>query len=262
MSGGCSDVLLWSVFSCLLLLSEDPLFFSQCHAVYGVEPLVRSLKETLGKSNTEVQIKGLELLTAILDRQPAAVRLFPTGSEFSAVCDVIVEGVASSCLQVSMCAVRAAAVLLRPNHQSSPVQLADVRRIVEVVMSKFTEHHHTRSRESCSGSKSVTAGVLVQTLTCFDAACRLVEACVCDSTLKDGVCSAQETLESVCVFLLHCCDAACIPAVTGVCEHVSSPQVLQLFLSVLSCQFSLCPDHMTSFSKKLVFMCDWCSLVS
>lgn len=35
MSSGCSDVLLWSVFSCLLLLSEDPLFFSQCHAVYG-----------------------------------------------------------------------------------------------------------------------------------------------------------------------------------------------------------------------------------
>ncbi|XP_042577037.1 meiosis inhibitor protein 1-like [Cyprinus carpio] len=248
MSGGCSDVLLWSVFSCLLLLSEDPLFFSQCHAVYGVEPLVRSLKEALGKSNTEVQKKGLELLTVILDRQPAVVRLFPTSSEFSAVCDVIVEGVASSCLQVSMCAVRAAAVLLRPNHQSSPVQLADVRRIVEVVMSKITEHHHTRSRESCSGSKS---GVLLQTLTCFDAACRLVEACVCDSSLKDGVCSAQETLDSVCVFLLHCCDAACIPAVTGVCERISSPQVLQLFLSALSRQFSLCPDHMTSFSRKL-----------
>uniref|UniRef100_A0A9J8C784 Meiosis inhibitor protein 1 n=1 Tax=Cyprinus carpio carpio TaxID=630221 RepID=A0A9J8C784_CYPCA len=203
MSGGCSDVLLWSVFSCLLLLSEDPLFFSQCHAVYGVEPLVRSLKEALGKSNTEVQKKGLELLTVILDR---------------------------------------------PNHQSSPVQLADVRRIVEVVMSKITEHHHTRSRESCSGSKS---GVLLQTLTCFDAACRLVEACVCDSSLKDGVCSAQETLDSVCVFLLHCCDAACIPAVTGVCERISSPQVLQLFLSALSRQFSLCPDHMTSFSRKL-----------
>ncbi|XP_016398304.1 meiosis inhibitor protein 1 isoform X2 [Sinocyclocheilus rhinocerous] len=236
------------------VLIHAPLHFSSSFIqadLPGVEPLVRSLKETLGKSNTEVQIKGLELLTAILDRQPAAVRLFPTGSEFSAVCDVIVEGVASSCLQVSMCAMRAAAVLLRPNHQSSPVQLADVRRIAEVVMSKITEHHHTRSRESCSGSKSVTAGVLLQMLTCFDAACRLVEACVCDSTLKDGVCSAQETLESVCVFLLHCCDAACIPAVTGVCERVSSPQVLQLFLSVLSCQFSLCPDHMTSFSKKL-----------
>ncbi|XP_043082296.1 meiosis inhibitor protein 1 isoform X2 [Puntigrus tetrazona] len=246
MSGGCGDVLLWSVFSCLLLLSEDPLFFSQCHAVYGVEPLVRSLKETLEKSNTEVQKKGLELLMAILDRQPAAVRLFPTASEFSAVCDVIVEGVASSCLQVSMCALRATAVLLRPSHQSSPVQLTDVRRIVEVVMTKTTEHHHTHSRESCSAS-----GLLLQTLSCLDAACRLVEACVCDSALMDGVCSAQETLESVCVFLLHCCDAACIPAVTGVCECISSPQVLQLFLSVLLRQFSLSPDHMTSFSKKL-----------
>ncbi|XP_067219481.1 meiosis inhibitor protein 1 [Chanodichthys erythropterus] len=248
MSSGCSDVLLWSVFSCLLLLSEDPLFFSQCHAVYGMEPLVRCLKETLGKSNTEVQKQGLELLSAILDRQPAAVRLFPTASEFTAVCDVIVEAVATSCLQVSMCAVRAAAVLLRPNHQSSPVQYSDVRRVVEAVMSKC--------RESCSGPESVSAaGVLLQTLTCFDAACRLLEECVCEPALTDGVCSApaqqQETLESVCVFLLHCCDTICIPAVTGVCERVSSPQTLQLFLSVLSCQFALCPAHMTSFSKKL-----------
>ncbi|RXN36382.1 meiosis inhibitor 1 isoform X1 [Labeo rohita] len=138
----------------------------------GVEPLVRCLKDTLGKSNTEVQKQGLKLLAAILDRQPAAVRLFPTGSEFSAVCDVIVEGVSSSCLQVSMCAVRAATVLFRPNHQSSPVQLTDIKRIMEVVMSKITEHHHTRSRESCSASDSVTARVLLQTLTCFDAACR------------------------------------------------------------------------------------------
>lgn len=30
-----SEVLLWSVYSCLLLLIEDPLFFSQCHSVYG-----------------------------------------------------------------------------------------------------------------------------------------------------------------------------------------------------------------------------------
>lgn len=30
-----NEVLLWSVYSCLLLLIEEPLFFSQCHAVYG-----------------------------------------------------------------------------------------------------------------------------------------------------------------------------------------------------------------------------------
>ncbi|XP_073789824.1 meiosis inhibitor protein 1 isoform X9 [Danio rerio] len=246
LNSSCSDVLLWSVFSCLLLLSEDPLFFSQCHAVYAMEPLVRCLKETLGKANTEVQKQGLKLLTAILDRQPVSVRLFPTGSEFSSVCDVIVGGVASSCLRVSMCAVRAAAVLFRPIHQSSPVQLSDIRRIVEIMMSKCAEH-----RESRSASDSVTAGVLLQTLICFDAACRLVEACVCDSALMDGVCSAQDTLQSLCVFLLHCCDTTCIPAATGVCERVSSPQVLQLFYSVLSRQFSLCPDHMTSFSRKL-----------
>ncbi|KAI7804087.1 putative meiosis inhibitor protein 1 [Triplophysa rosa] len=63
-----SEMMMWWIFRCLLLMSEDPLFFSQCHSVYGIESLVRSLKETLGKANTEVQKQGLELLTAILDR--------------------------------------------------------------------------------------------------------------------------------------------------------------------------------------------------
>ncbi|XP_051569336.1 meiosis inhibitor protein 1 isoform X4 [Myxocyprinus asiaticus] len=254
-----SDVLMCSVFSCLLLLSEDPLFFSQCHSVYGIEPLVRSLKETLGKSNIEVQKRGLELLTAVLERQPAGVRLFPSGSEFSAVTDVIVEGVASSCLQVSIHAVLAATVLFRPHHQSSPVQLSDIRRIVEVVMSKCTEYHHIHNRESSCGSEfsneSVKAGaVLLQMLKCFDAACSLAEVCMCESALKDSVCSAsqqQETLESLCVYLLHCCDTTCIPTVTRVCERVSSPQVLQVFFSVLSRHFSLSPAHMLSFCRKL-----------
>uniref|UniRef100_A0A4W5P9V1 Uncharacterized protein n=2 Tax=Salmonidae TaxID=8015 RepID=A0A4W5P9V1_9TELE len=63
-----SEVLLWSVYSCLLLLTEDPLFFSQCHSVYGIESLVRSLKEALRLTNVEVQRQGLLLLTEILER--------------------------------------------------------------------------------------------------------------------------------------------------------------------------------------------------
>lgn len=38
-----SEVLLWSVYTCLVLLAEDPLFFSQCHSVYGEKALLMSL---------------------------------------------------------------------------------------------------------------------------------------------------------------------------------------------------------------------------
>lgn len=30
-----SEVLIWSVYCCLLLLTEEWLFFSKCHTVYG-----------------------------------------------------------------------------------------------------------------------------------------------------------------------------------------------------------------------------------
>lgn len=59
------------------------------------------------------RIWELQCVSLCACRQPAGVCLFPTGCEFSAVVDVIIKGVASSCLQVSMCAVRAAALLLR-----------------------------------------------------------------------------------------------------------------------------------------------------
>lgn len=35
LASSSNEVLLWSVYSCLVLLAEDPLFFSQCHSVYG-----------------------------------------------------------------------------------------------------------------------------------------------------------------------------------------------------------------------------------
>ncbi|XP_073713978.1 meiosis inhibitor protein 1-like [Misgurnus anguillicaudatus] len=238
-----SEMMLWWIFKCLLLMSEDPQFFSQCHSVYGIESLVRCLNETLGKSNTEVQKQGLELLTAILDRQPAGVCLFPTGCEFSAVVDVIIKGVASSCLQVSMLAVRAAALLLRPHHQSSPVQFSDIMRMMSAVMCKCSDHQSVKA-----------GGFLLQTLTCIDAACRLAEVYLCECSVNDSVCSSSQqpvTLETLCVYLLHCCDTTCIPTVTRVCERLSSPQLLQVLLSILSHQFSLCPAHMASFSRKL-----------
>lgn len=30
-----SEILIWSVYCCLLLLTEERLFFSKCHTVYG-----------------------------------------------------------------------------------------------------------------------------------------------------------------------------------------------------------------------------------
>ncbi|KAJ4920578.1 hypothetical protein JOQ06_016410 [Pogonophryne albipinna] len=68
LAGSSSSGLLWPAYSCLLLLTDNPLFFSQCHSVYGIESLVRSLNEALLLTNLDVPIQGLLLLTEILER--------------------------------------------------------------------------------------------------------------------------------------------------------------------------------------------------
>ncbi|XP_056258641.1 meiosis inhibitor protein 1 isoform X2 [Seriola aureovittata] len=263
-----NEVLLWSAYSCLVLLTQDPLFFSQCHSVYGIESLVRSLKEALRLSNLEVQKQGLLLLTEILERQPPSVRLFPTGPGFAAVSEAVVAGVSSSCLPVAMQGASAASALFRLNHQSRPVQYKEVEGLVEAVTSRFSElplssPAHRRSSGSLkrSGPSSQTSrseAFLLQALVCFQAACRLAEECASEPVLKENTFTApskhghaRDSLETLCHCLLHCCDSIWIPTVIRMCEHAPSAQILQHFYSILSSQFTLLPSLMPAFANKL-----------
>ncbi|XP_035255218.1 meiosis inhibitor protein 1-like isoform X3 [Anguilla anguilla] len=261
-----SEVLLWSVYSCLLLLMEDPLFFSQCHSVYGIESLIRSLKEALRMNNQDVQRQGLLLLTETLEKQPAGVRLFPSGPGFAGVAEVVVGGVSSPCLQVATQAAHAAAALFRLNHQSSPVLYKELKGLVETVIGRCTElplptATHRRAAGSLTGAEPSTqysrAGAfLLQALVCFHAACRLAEQCAGEPELQENAFTAPDaasgdSLQSFCLYLLHCCDSVCIPTVTRHCERAASPAVLVQFFSVLSCQFCLVPSLMPLFSNKL-----------
>ncbi|XP_076866443.1 meiosis inhibitor protein 1 isoform X2 [Brachyhypopomus gauderio] len=246
------EVMLWCVYGCLLLLCEDSVFFTHCHSVYGIESLLRSLKAVLKLSNVEVQTQGLRLLTAILDRQPVGVRLFPTGPGFVGVAEVVVGGVASSCLQVATQGTCAATALLRIHHQSSPVHYSELKRIVETVAARCTERCFYGS-----GVQSSEARVfLIQALVCIQEACRLAEVCVNEDSVRESPCpgpdrQSGDTVQSLCVQLLQCCDSVFIPTVTRVCERRPSPQVLQLLFSILSLQFSLSPALMSTFANKL-----------
>ncbi|XP_034448937.1 meiosis inhibitor protein 1-like isoform X1 [Hippoglossus hippoglossus] len=263
-----SEMLLWSVYSCLVLLTEDPLFFSQCHSVYGIESLVRSLKEAQRLSNLEVQKQGLLLLTEILERQPPSVRLFPSGPGFVAASEAVTAGVSSSCLLVATQGVSAASALFRLNHQARPVQYSEVGRLVEAITDRFSELSPLSStqrrssgivrRSSLSSQASRSEGFLLQALVCFQAACRLAEECASDPVLKENTFTApsrqgptQDSLESLCRCLLHCCDSIWIPTVTRMYERAPNAQILQYFYSILSSQFTLLPPLMPDFANKL-----------
>ncbi|XP_059930995.1 LOW QUALITY PROTEIN: meiosis inhibitor protein 1-like [Gadus macrocephalus] len=265
-----SEVLLWSLYNCLLLLCKDPLFYSHCHSVYGIEALVRSLKEALRLTNLEVQTDGLLLLTEILDRQPEGVRLFPSGPGFEAVCEAVVSGVSAPCLLVARQAASAGSSLLRLPHQSRPVQFRSIEKLIKAVSNRCTDlplDSHPRSAWSVksgdpSSQVSRSGAFLLQALICIQAACRLAEQCVSDPLLKENVFmaptnqnAAGDSLQSMCVCLLHCCDTVCIPTVTRVCERAPNVQMLQSFYLILSSQFTLFTPAMSPvmnlFASKL-----------
>ncbi|KAL4658035.1 meiosis inhibitor protein 1 [Arapaima gigas] len=262
-----SEVLLWSVYSCLLLLAEDGLFFSQCYSVYGIEPLIRSLKELLTLNSVEVLKQGLLLLTAVLERQPVGVSLFGSGPSFAGAVEVLLGGVSSPCLRVAIQAASAATALLRLNHQSNPVQYKELQKLVWAVIKRCTElpfptatHRRaaqTQKRTESRSQSSRTMVFLLQALVFFQGACSFAQQCAGHPDMVENTYTAPDqkskydTLESFCLHLLWSCDTTCIPTITRHCERVPSASILQYFFSILSSQFSLLPSMMPLFSIKL-----------
>ncbi|XP_013868380.1 meiosis inhibitor protein 1 [Austrofundulus limnaeus] len=228
-----SEMLLRFIYFCLLLLTEDPLLFSQCHTVYGIESLVRSLKEASNLTNLDVPKQGFLLLTEILERQPPSVHLFPSGSAFGAVSEVLLAGVSSSCLSVATQAISATTALFGLNHQPSPVQYKEIIGLIETITSKFPElllpsSTHRRNtgslRRSDPNSQTFRSQeYLLKVLVCFQAACRLAEECASEPFLMKNPFTSPykhkctDSLESLCQCLLRCCDSVWIPTVLRFC---------------------------------------------
>ncbi|XP_053708879.1 meiosis inhibitor protein 1 isoform X6 [Synchiropus splendidus] len=252
-----NEVLLWTLYSCLVLLIEEPLFFSSCILVYGMENIVRSLKEALRMTNLEAAKQGLLLLTFILERQPANVRLFPYRPGFAAVTEALVCGVSSSCQLVATQAASAASALFRLNHQCRPVQYKEIQSLVEAITSWFSSLHLPLSPDDQQSMslKMFQPSSLLQAMVCFQAACRLAEECASEPVLRENVFTPPSkscnTLESLCQSLLNCCDTVWIPTVLRICGHQPHPQVLEYFYAILSSQFTLFPSQMPAFANKM-----------
>ncbi|XP_024128780.1 meiosis inhibitor protein 1 isoform X4 [Oryzias melastigma] len=268
LSSGSSEMLLWSIYSCLVLLTEDQLFFSQCHSVYGIESLVRSLKQSLLLTNLEVPQQGFLLLTEILERQPPGLHLFPSGSGFAVVAEVVSAGVSSPSLQVATQAVCAAAALFRLNHQSRPVQYKELEMLVKGITDRFPElllcpQGHQRNtgnlgKSDLRSKTSKSTGFLLQAMICFQAACRLAEECASQPALMENPFTAPhkhsdapDSVQSLCRCLLHLCDSVWIPTTLRMCEFSPNAEILQYLYSILSFQFSLFPTLKAVFAKKL-----------
>ncbi|XP_035121956.1 meiosis inhibitor protein 1 isoform X4 [Callithrix jacchus] len=139
-----SEVLVWSSYNCLTLLAEEPLFFSKCHTVYGIEAVVRSLQASLKMNNTELHKQGLLLFTEILTRQPEEIKLFTSSAMWRDAGCALKEAVSSPVLEVAAEAVKATSAFLRKDHQSAPpVRYGELQALLEAMLNRCAEFSQT-----------------------------------------------------------------------------------------------------------------------
>ncbi|XP_010161688.2 meiosis inhibitor protein 1, partial [Antrostomus carolinensis] len=271
-----SEILIWSVYCCLLLLTEERLFFSKCHTVYGIETLLRSLRVVLQRNNVELHKQGLLLFTEILKRQPVEIKLFTNRGVCIEAIDVLMETVNCPVLEVVVEAVRAVAAFLRKDHLSSPpVPYEELQKLLEAVVKRCADLSPPQSSKRHAGdllfsvSQSHPANrnlsrvpqrqgqFLLNTLESFRNACRLAVEFQSDSMAQENAFTApnsesKDTLRNFSEFLLRIYDSLCIPMVTNYLERAVSPSVMEVFISTLNTLFIVVPNMRNKFSKKLV----------
>ncbi|XP_033622090.1 meiosis inhibitor protein 1 isoform X3 [Fukomys damarensis] len=262
-----NEVLVWSSYSCLILLVEEPLFFSKCHTVYGIEAVVRSLQGCLKMTNTELHKQGLLLFAEILTRQPEEIRLFTSSAMCGDAARALQEAVSSPVLEVAAEAVKATSAFLRKDHQSAPpVQYTALRALLEAMLSRCIEFSQTSlsmraPSHPCRRGESEKAILrrgkfLLSTLEGFRNACRLAvefqgEPLAQENPFTAPSAEKEDTLEAFSEFLLSACDSLCIPMVMRYLEQTTHPGLMEVFLSILHSLFVVVPHMKEKFSKKL-----------
>ncbi|XP_062348218.1 meiosis inhibitor protein 1 [Cinclus cinclus] len=269
-----SEILIWSVYCCLLLLTEERLFFSKCHTVYGIESLVKSLRGVLLLNNVELHKQGLLLLTEILKRQPVEIKLFTNRGVCIEAIDVLMETVNCPVLEVAVEAVKAVTVFLRKDHLSCPpVPYEELQKLLEAVLKRCADLSPPQSSKRHAGdlfsvSQSHLANrnlgrvpqrqgqFLLNTLESFRNACRLAVQFQGDFMAQENAFTApnsvrKDTLSNFSEFLLRICDSLCIPMVMSYLERAVSPSVTEVFISTLNTLFTVVPSMRNKFSKKL-----------
>ncbi|NXH61294.1 MEII1 protein, partial [Rhabdornis inornatus] len=261
-----SEILIWSVYCCLLLLTEERLFFSKCHTVYGIESLVRSLQGVLLLNNVELHKQGLLLFTEILKRQPVEIKLFINRGVCIEAIDVLMETVNCPVLEVAVEAVKAVSAFLRKDHLSCPpVPYEELQKLLEAVLKRCADlsppqsskRHASHPTNRNLGRVPQRQGqFLLNTLESFRNACRLAVQFQGDFMAQENAFTApnsesKDTLSNFSEFLLRICDSLCIPMVMSYLERAVSPSVTEVFISTLNTLFTVVPSMRNKFSKKL-----------
>ncbi|XP_069823398.1 meiosis inhibitor protein 1 isoform X2 [Dendropsophus ebraccatus] len=260
-----SEFLIWSIYCCLILMTEEKIFFTKFQTVYGIEAVLKSLKYVLQMNNMELQKQGLVLLTEIIKRQPPEIKLFTSSGIFKAAVDVLQEAVNSSILEVAIEASKAVSSFLRKDHLSIPVQYDELEKLLNRMMERCAElsfislrRKSSRKQHKRHDNKSISrqGQFLTNVIEGFHNACRLSLDCkdyhlAHSNAFTVPSSRSSNTLQTFSLYLLNTCDNFCIPIVLKYYEWTEVPATMEIFFLMLTDMFAVVPDMKETFAVKL-----------
>ncbi|XP_059139306.1 meiosis inhibitor protein 1-like [Physella acuta] len=141
-----------STFQCLQAMVQHQYFFEKCHAVYGLDSILKSIKDALDTGKTIILIKGLELLTSLLVRQPESMPLFMNQS-WNFCITLLHTAVQYETPAVFVKALKAVEQFMRPQHQQTPLAVRSITSLLSTVY-YYYEHHLKSLTQSGQGQQA------------------------------------------------------------------------------------------------------------
>ncbi|XP_033118976.1 meiosis inhibitor protein 1-like [Anneissia japonica] len=240
-----NDILLSSIFCCLLVLTDSHEFFQECHAVYGIDSVVRATNHAIKLKNKDILCQGLDLMKKMLERQPTNISLINSSSLLRAMSSLLSSCLRHSQISIVCCAAGVLQELLRKDHLKSPVDFSALEVPLKAIMETWKDLRPLSSLARTKTSRSSTASLtkednqnkryeenkkcLAVGLAVMNSALKLCILCQKDPTSNTSLFRApnlqlaeEETMDvdQFIQFLLKLLDSSCIPHVMVNYRHL------------------------------------------
>ena len=136
-----NDLVLGSVFKCLIQFTNCAAFFDGSHSVYGVEPLISALSRAVKLQNPDVIKTGLLLMAEIFLKQPRTVPVFPNKGIFNGFTAILQDALNSMNYRILQQAVNTLDVMLLQNQIPRNVTSEMIASLLGCIILQLKRYH-------------------------------------------------------------------------------------------------------------------------
>ncbi|XP_048759330.2 meiosis inhibitor protein 1-like [Ostrea edulis] len=142
------------VLDCVEPLCQSDLFYSKCHAVYGMESVLYALENVLERKNFELCRAAFDILATLLTRQPNNIPLFINNPTVASCLQLIGQGIQEHHPEVFFSSMQALCAVIKKSHLLLPIPFEDLERILSVMINRLLKTDMTPGQISIRDRKA------------------------------------------------------------------------------------------------------------